>query len=60
MMICVVLGPEADGSHFEQARVAFQKGSGAAAATELLERGHIEEKPQMDHVENVEKASTAV
>jgi hypothetical protein len=30
MMVCVICGPEADCSHFEQAGVAFQKVSGGA------------------------------
>jgi SHS family lactate transporter-like MFS transporter len=56
MMVFVVLGPEADGSHFEQAKVAFQEGSGAAGTAELVD-GRVEGKPHMDHVENREKSA---
>ncbi|GFZ47800.1 hypothetical protein JCM24511_05547 [Saitozyma sp. JCM 24511] len=56
MMIFIVLGPEADGSHFEQAKVAFQEGSGAAGTAELVD-GRVEGKPHMDHVENREKSA---
>ncbi|KAI9636346.1 carboxylic acid transport protein [Dioszegia hungarica] len=39
MVVCVFLGPEANGAHFEQAKVSFQDGAGAARATELVHRG---------------------
>ncbi|KAL7419353.1 hypothetical protein Q5752_006191 [Cryptotrichosporon argae] len=48
MLACVLLGPEADGSHFEQAKVAFQRGGGAVAPDELLGR---DGKPTTEHVE---------
>ncbi|ORY30339.1 major facilitator superfamily domain-containing protein [Naematelia encephala] len=53
MLVCALLGPEADGAHFEQARVAFQDGSGAAAPTELVDgvRQHADLKVEVDHVE---------
>lgn len=34
--LCVIFGPEADSSHFEQAKVAIQDGAGAVHATELI------------------------
>ncbi|RXK36287.1 MFS transporter, SHS family, lactate transporter [Tremella mesenterica] len=37
MLIFAFLGPEADHSHFEKAKVAFQQGAGAEATTELVE-----------------------
>ena len=36
MFVCVLLGPEAHGSHFEQAKVAIQSGAGVARQTELV------------------------
>lgn len=54
MMVCVILGPEADGSRFEQAKVAFQDGSGAEDPADLL--GSKTNVPG-DHVENTEKPS---
>ena len=54
-MIFIILGPEADGSHFENAKVAFQKGSGAAAAAEFIEGKHT-----MEYVDHREKATASV
>lgn len=52
MMVCVFLGPEADGSHFEQARTAIQKGAGAAKQNELFDSA-VEAKAENEHVEKV-------
>lgn len=38
MMVCIVLGPEAQGAHFENARVAIQKGAGKAVGRDLVEK----------------------
>ena len=49
MLIFAFLGPEAHGSHFEQAKVAIQDGAGRAAAVELVD--HHGDKHESDHVE---------
>jgi len=36
MLVFIVLGPEANGAHFEQAKVSFQDGAGKAKATEFV------------------------
>lgn len=55
MMVFIVLGPEAQGSHFENAKVSFQKGAGAAYANDL-----VENKPRRDHhVEDIGDAAAA-
>lgn len=59
--MCTLLGPESDGSHFEQARVAFQDGAGAAYGAELVKGQHLDrdgrevdgEKNLSEHVEQV-------
>lgn len=49
-----LLGPESDGSHFEQAKVAFQDGAGKAYGRELVEtKGREAEKNVSEHVEQV-------
>lgn len=64
MLVCTLLGPESDGSHFEQARVAFQDGAGAAYGAELVSgkgQQHLDrdgremegEKNMSEHVEQV-------
>jgi len=55
MLVCVFFGPESDGSHFEQAKVAYQNGAGAAYGAELVERkdGVEGEKNMSEHVEQV-------
>lgn len=54
MLVFTILGPEADGAHFEQAKVSYQQGSGAAAGRELLD-GNLA-KADVDHLERAEKA----
>lgn len=58
MLLCTFLGPESDGSHFEQARVAFQHGAGAAYGAELVARERREQEAQekniSEHVEQVQ------
>jgi len=54
MMIFIVLGPEADGSHFEQAKVAFQDGAGATYAADLVDHPELEGKQVHEHVEHAE------
>jgi SHS family lactate transporter-like MFS transporter len=44
MVICVFLGPEANGANFEQAKVSYQDGAGAARAADLV-------KAKTDHRE---------
>ncbi|WVQ83141.1 hypothetical protein IAT38_005279 [Cryptococcus sp. DSM 104549] len=51
-LIVVFLGPEADGSHFEQAKVATQRQAGEVDASELVDRP-LEDKPEAHHVEKV-------
>jgi hypothetical protein len=53
MLLMTLLGPESDGSHFEQAKVAYQDGAGAAYGRELVEpKGMGEgEKNISEHVE---------
>jgi SHS family lactate transporter-like MFS transporter len=54
MLLMVLLGPESDGSHFEQAKVAFQDGAGKASGRELVDPKGIEaEKNLSEHVEQV-------
>ncbi|WWC86814.1 uncharacterized protein L201_001693 [Kwoniella dendrophila CBS 6074] len=52
-IVCVIFGPEADGAHFEQAKVAFQQGGGEADPTEMFDNKqdtqHIEKNMQADH-----------
>jgi hypothetical protein len=54
MLLMTLLGPESDGSHFEQAKVAYQSGAGAAYGRELVEtKGGEGEKNASEHVERV-------
>lgn len=42
LISCVLLGPEADGSHFEQAKTATQEGAGVTETQDLVHgRGHV-------------------
>jgi hypothetical protein len=56
MVVMIILGPEAHGSHFEQAKVAYQKGAGATDFRELVD-GQVDRdgKPVVNHVESVER-----
>ena len=54
MIVCVILGPEADGSRFEQARVGYQKGAGGAEVTDLFEGDERKTKAAMEQVEHAE------
>jgi len=57
MILMVFLGPEAHGSHFEQAKVAFQKGAGATDQRELVDGVRdAMGKPTVDHLEKAERA----
>ncbi|WVQ69355.1 uncharacterized protein L199_007572 [Kwoniella botswanensis] len=49
-IICVICGPEADGSHFEQAKVAYQRGGGDADPTEMFDH----DKPEQHHIEKAQ------
>ena len=49
MMACLILGPENQGAHFEQAKVAIQRGAGKVVGKDLVEKPHA----QGQHVENV-------
>lgn len=40
LFIFLFIGPEADGSHFEQAKVAFQEGGGTAEPSEFVRPDH--------------------
>lgn len=52
MMVCVFLGPEADGAHFEQAHVAYQQGAGEMAGKDLvMDHGDHEAKAVVEHAE---------
>jgi SHS family lactate transporter-like MFS transporter len=52
MILMIFLGPEAHGSHFEQAKVAFQRGAGAADQRDFVDgERDAEGKPTMDHLE---------
>jgi SHS family lactate transporter-like MFS transporter len=54
LFLFLIFGPEADGSHFERAKVAFQAGGGAAVQTDYVHhhhnthRGHRHEKNATD------------
>jgi len=48
-----LLGPESDGSHFEQAKVAYQDGAGAAYGKEYVDNKGEGEKNMSEHVEQV-------
>jgi SHS family lactate transporter-like MFS transporter len=58
MIVCVFLGPEANGAHFEQAKVSFQDGAGNARAADLVNMSERErremaiEKGRDEFVEN--------
>jgi hypothetical protein len=56
MLVCTLFGPESDGSHFEQAKVAYQHGAGAAYGAELVDKrgGAVGEKNMSEHVEQVQ------
>ena len=47
MILCIILGPEAQGAHFESAKVSFQHGAGETVGRDLVEKG------QGHHVEDV-------
>lgn len=51
MLVCVVLGPEAQGSHFENAKVSYQRGAGEAVGRDLVEKGR--NRGEERHVEDV-------
>ncbi|OXC70502.1 hypothetical protein AYX13_00977 [Cryptococcus neoformans] len=58
-IIVVFLGPEADGSHFEKAKVAIERGGGEVAPTELFENNAAVkrqslDKPDLSHIEKSE------
>lgn len=53
MILCIFLGPEAQGAHFESAKVSFQQGAGATVGRDLVEKGHGQ------HVENVRLGGAA-
>lgn len=55
MIVCVFLGPEADGAHFEQAHVAFQDGAGEARQKDFVDP--TEEKQQVGHIEHHDMAT---
>lgn len=50
MLLCVLLGPEADGAHFENAKVAYQRGAAVQTGAGLTEV----DKHEMKHVDHVE------
>lgn len=50
-LVCTVLGPEADNSHFEQSKVAYMEGAGEMDARELVE--HDDKQAATAHVEDV-------
>ncbi|WVF69702.1 hypothetical protein IAT40_004481 [Kwoniella sp. CBS 6097] len=52
-IITTICAPEADGSHFEQAKTATQAGGGHADPTEMFD------KPVHEHVEKAERPSHA-
>jgi SHS family lactate transporter-like MFS transporter len=52
MMVFVVLGPEAQSAHFEQAKVAVQRGAGKVVGRDLMDK-----HPRAgEHVEDVRDA----
>jgi len=53
MLLMTLLGPESDGSHFEQAKVAYQDGAGAAYGKEYVDNKGEGEKNMSEHVEQV-------
>ncbi|KAK8847478.1 hypothetical protein IAR55_005336 [Kwoniella newhampshirensis] len=52
-ILCVICGPEADHSHFEEAKVATQRGGGEVDPTELVSGRRDEEKHEAAHMEKV-------
>lgn len=52
MMLCIVLGPEAQGAHFENAKVANQRGAGKMVGRDLVEK----DQHRGEHVEDVRGA----
>lgn len=52
LMVFVVLGPEAHGSHFEHAKVATQADAGLAVTTEFVKRREsFDGKEKQEHAE---------
>jgi SHS family lactate transporter-like MFS transporter len=60
MIVCVFLGPEADGAHFEQARVATVHGAGKEAPSGYVDpsRPHEEKEVKPEHVDDIEAGRT--
>jgi SHS family lactate transporter-like MFS transporter len=61
MIVCVFLGPEADGAHFEQAHVAYQDGAGEVTHKELVDPMRVTKPGEVgtiEHKETVEKGHT--
>jgi len=56
MMVCVFLGPEADGAHFEESKVATQSGSGGEIVGNKDMGYGGEGKTAVEQVERVEVA----
>lgn len=58
-IVVIFLGPEADGSHFEKAKVAIERGGGEVAPTDLFETNNDVprqslDKHELSHVETAE------
>ncbi|ORX39588.1 major facilitator superfamily domain-containing protein [Kockovaella imperatae] len=51
IICCILVGPEADGSHFEQARLGFQSGGGATTVRDCMKRE--------EEIEQIEMAKSA-
>lgn len=59
-IVVIFLGPEADGSHFEKAKVAIERGGGEVAPTDLFNTNNNDvprqslDKQELSHVETAE------
>lgn len=50
MILCVILSPEAQGAHFENAKVSYQRGAGEAVGRDLVEKGQHTGQRQVEDV----------
>lgn len=59
MLVFIFLGPEANGAHFEQAKVSFQDGAGKTRATDLVSDRRRFEADMLEKGRDVEHAERA-
>ena len=53
MIICILLGPEADGAHFEESKVATQRGAGGEVVGGREKGYEGEGKAAVEQIERV-------